>query len=630
MRRAAAAAQRGARASQSTTGESTAAMIVAVMTGMTIDRGQRQQPDGAAEQNEAADHEPRHQTEVAQPLRHGEDPRSCSRSISTNVASPPARVGVPVPASLVKDPSPSHGRRERPSSRRAAHHPNRVSRRLRLSPRSDDDRARPAPDHRCMSTVTPHRRGAASPTPTAPGTTADVLVAFGITGDLAKQMTLRSLYRLERRGLLNCPIVGVAVQDWSDDDLRERAREAIVDGGETLDARGLRPLRRAALLPGRRLRRRRHLRAPGRGARRQAQPGLLPRDPAVPVRHRGQGAVRGRAAGERPRRGREAVRPRPRVGARARGGDAHLPRRVAAVPDRPLPGEDGARRDPPPAVRQRDARAGLEPALRRVGPDHDGRGLRRRGPRALLRPGRRAARRRRQPPDAGRRRDRDGGAGGPRPADAEGRDVHDLPRDAGRPTRRATCAASTTATATSRASRPTPRRRPTPRWRSRSTTGAGRRAVLHPHRQAAAGHPDRAAARVPALAAARASSTSRTHPEPNQLVVKLDPSTGVRLLLDAQRARLGGAGADPARHGVRGRGRRGPGALRGAAAGGDQRRQHALHAPGRRRGGVAGDAAAARRAPAGPPLRARHLGPGRRRRAASARHGRWHAPWVAS
>ena len=31
---------------------------------------------------------------------------------------------------------------------------------------------------------------------------------FGITGDLAKVMTFRSLYRLERRGLLDCPIVG--------------------------------------------------------------------------------------------------------------------------------------------------------------------------------------------------------------------------------------------------------------------------------------------------------------------------------------------------------------------------------------------------------------------------------------
>jgi glucose-6-phosphate 1-dehydrogenase len=64
---------------------------------------------------------------------------------------------------------------------------------------------------------------------------ADVFVAFGITGDLAKVMTLRSLYRLERRGLLTCNIVGVAGDDWTVDDLRERAREAIVDGGETLD-----------------------------------------------------------------------------------------------------------------------------------------------------------------------------------------------------------------------------------------------------------------------------------------------------------------------------------------------------------------------------------------------------------
>ena len=32
---------------------------------------------------------------------------------------------------------------------------------------------------------------------------ADVLVVFGITGDLAKVMTLRSLYSLERRGLLD-------------------------------------------------------------------------------------------------------------------------------------------------------------------------------------------------------------------------------------------------------------------------------------------------------------------------------------------------------------------------------------------------------------------------------------------
>src|SRR5947207_685397 len=65
--------------------------------------------------------------------------------------------------------------------------------------------------------------------------TADVLVVFGITGDLAKVMTFHSLYRLEARGLLDCPIVGVAVSDWTDDDLREHAREAVVASGDSLD-----------------------------------------------------------------------------------------------------------------------------------------------------------------------------------------------------------------------------------------------------------------------------------------------------------------------------------------------------------------------------------------------------------
>src|SRR3954452_16081276 len=64
---------------------------------------------------------------------------------------------------------------------------------------------------------------------------ADVFVSFGITGDLAKVMTFRSLYRLERRGLLTCPIVGVAVDDWSVEDLRAHARSAIEGTGEPID-----------------------------------------------------------------------------------------------------------------------------------------------------------------------------------------------------------------------------------------------------------------------------------------------------------------------------------------------------------------------------------------------------------
>jgi glucose-6-phosphate 1-dehydrogenase len=64
---------------------------------------------------------------------------------------------------------------------------------------------------------------------------ADVFVIFGITGDLAKVMTFNSLYRLEQRALLTCPIVGVAVSDWSADDLRSHAREAIENCGTTIE-----------------------------------------------------------------------------------------------------------------------------------------------------------------------------------------------------------------------------------------------------------------------------------------------------------------------------------------------------------------------------------------------------------
>jgi glucose-6-phosphate 1-dehydrogenase len=79
----------------------------------------------------------------------------------------------------------------------------------------------------------------AAPTVGAPpdiaGKHADRLVIFGITGDLAKVMTFRSLYRLEQRKLLDCPILGVAFEDWTIDRLVERARESIAGTGEQID-----------------------------------------------------------------------------------------------------------------------------------------------------------------------------------------------------------------------------------------------------------------------------------------------------------------------------------------------------------------------------------------------------------
>jgi glucose-6-phosphate 1-dehydrogenase len=56
---------------------------------------------------------------------------------------------------------------------------------------------------------------------------ADAFVAFGVSGDLARKMTFVSLYQLERRELLDCPIIGVAAEDWTDEDLRRRAAESV-------------------------------------------------------------------------------------------------------------------------------------------------------------------------------------------------------------------------------------------------------------------------------------------------------------------------------------------------------------------------------------------------------------------
>lgn len=63
----------------------------------------------------------------------------------------------------------------------------------------------------------------------------DVFVIFGITGDLAHKMTFRALYRLERKELLSCPILGVASDDISVEMLIEMMRESLRESGEKID-----------------------------------------------------------------------------------------------------------------------------------------------------------------------------------------------------------------------------------------------------------------------------------------------------------------------------------------------------------------------------------------------------------
>ena len=316
----------------------------------------------------------------------------------------------------------------------------------------------------------------ARPTPeqgSAPDEPADVFVVFGITGDLAKVMTFRSLYRLEQRGLLDCPIVGVAVDDWTLDQLVERARTSIEGTGETLDAKVFD--RFAARLS--------YVHGDFADAATYERVGEAIAGAASPVFYLeippflfGR-VVKGLAEAGLTKNARVVVeKPFGHDTASARGARRRAPpvhRRVAAPPHRPLPREDGSRGDPLPPVRQHDARAGVEPELRR-------RACRSRWPRtSVSRTGvtstTRSARcatwssttscrsspRRSWKPPARRR-----------PATLQGAQVAAF-RAIARPTRRTTCAASTTATATSTASQPTRRPRPTPLCGWTSRTGAG-------------------------------------------------------------------------------------------------------------------------------------------------------------
>ena len=289
-------------------------------------------------------------------------------------------------------------------------------------------------------------------------------------------------------------------------------------------------------------------------------------------------------------RDREAVRARPAVGPGAGRRPAQVPRRVPDLPDRPLPRQDGPRGDPLPALRQRDARAGLEP--RRTSPRCRSRWPRASacpGPRALLRPGRRAARRRRQPPDADRRRGRDGAA------------VRRRSRDARRtPSRRvfeAICDADPAHCVRgqyegyrrSTGSRRAPTPRPTSRcgwqidnWRWSGVPffiRTGKRMPVRATEVRLVLAPPAAAAVHPPVDAAPAGA------QPDR--VRIDPRHRDPDVLDAQRADSPGASEIDLDMEFAAGGRRGRHPLRGAAVGRAGRRLQPLHPPGRRRGVLA-------------------------------------------
>ena len=199
--------------------------------------------------------------------------------------------------------------------------------------------------------------------------------------------------------------------------------------------------------------------------------------------------------------------------------------------------------------------------------------------------------------------------------DAQGRAGRRCSARSRRPTRRTTSAASTTATARSTASPPD----------STTETYAALRLDIENWRWAGVPFFIRTGKRLPVtqtelrlvfkqpaaarlrLRTARSSRTSSS--------IKLDPSTGIRLELEAHRADA--RGAEPIKLDMEfaEEGGEGPTPYEVLLHAAIDRRQHALHPPGRRRGDVADHAAAARRAAAGAPVRAGLWGPGSGRRA---------------
>ena len=66
-------------------------------------------------------------------------------------------------------------------------------------------------------------------------TTADALVIFGVTSDLAHKMIFPALYAMAKRGALNVPVVGVASSKWNLAQVHKKATDSIKQAGKIDD-----------------------------------------------------------------------------------------------------------------------------------------------------------------------------------------------------------------------------------------------------------------------------------------------------------------------------------------------------------------------------------------------------------
>src|SRR3954471_16336772 len=70
---------------------------------------------------------------------------------------------------------------------------------------------------------------------TMPRQSADALVFFGATGDLAYKKIFPALQAMARRGHLAFPVVGVTKAGWTLAQLVERARASLAENGGGVD-----------------------------------------------------------------------------------------------------------------------------------------------------------------------------------------------------------------------------------------------------------------------------------------------------------------------------------------------------------------------------------------------------------
>ena len=331
----------------------------------------------------------------------------------------------------------------------------------------------------------------------------DAFVVFGITGDLARVMTLHSLYRLEARGLLSCPIIGVAVDDWTVEHLREHAHTVIEATGQTIDeAVFARLAARLQYVSGDFTDADTYQRVKAAMGSAQEPVFYLEIPPflfgqVVKQLHDAGLTENARVVVEKPF-----------------GHDSASAHALAAELHQYIDESQLFRIDHflgkmglDEILYLRFANAMLQPLvgpqLDLVGADHDGRELRRGGSRSLLRPGGGAARRGGQSHHAGGRGHRHGAALGKGVGHAQRRDAGCVPGD---PARRSRPLRTWPVRRVSRHARRgrgvdhRDLRRPAAGHRQLAVVG---RAIFHSHRQASADHADGGAAGVPQPAEAR-------------------------------------------------------------------------------------------------------------------------------